>query len=186
MKKLAALFSVSFLLICSLCPKSRAATTPDDGEKYSINADGDAFFFKELSTSLSFPDVCSKVTEVISSNFVNAGAGVSLNNQENLFMANYIFPAVQKDFPLVLDAWCILKVELKNEQMQISLTLTNYSKHTGHTQAYIRISDTQPLNPRGEKYGFRSQKKLTDAFENTIEKALALFDKLQRAVENKL
>ena len=156
----------------------------DEKERYAINADGDAYFTQELSTTLSFTEICTKITEVISDNFVNAGAGISLNNQKNLFVANYIFPDVQRDFPLVLDAWSILKVELKDERVYLTLTLTNYSKKTRAYQKYIRISEVQPLNPNGKKQGFRSQKKLIDAFNNPCAKAASLIRKFEQSFDN--
>lgn len=174
-----------WLLSASIFTVYAGVIMTDEKEKYTINADGDVCFSRELSTALSFPEVCAKVTEVIADNFVNAGAGVSLDNGENLFMANYIFSAVQRDFPLVLDAWCILKVELKNERIHLSITLTNYSKRTSKTQEYIRISDVQPLNPNGQKHGFRSQKKLVEAFDNTIEKAEMLFKQFKQVIASK-
>lgn len=182
MKKLTLL---CWLLSASILTVYAGEIATDEKGKYTINANGDVCFCRELSTALSFPEVCAKVTEVIAGNFVNAGAGVSLDNGENLFLANYIFPAVQRDFPLVLDAWCVLKVELKNRRIHLSLTLTNYSKRTSKTQEYIRISDVQPLNPNGQKHGFRSQKKLVEAFDNTIKKTEILFTKLLQTVENK-
>lgn len=173
------LFCIFFMFFSLAIYSNNVVDIKTENIKYEINKEGNAFFCREVTTSLSFSELYEKTIAYLSDNFVNPGAGVSFNNNKDLFIVNYVFSSVQKKIPLVLDAWSIIKIELKEGKVCLSLILTNYNKKSMLLQELIRISDTRPLNPKGKKYGFTSHKNLIEAFDKTCLKADLILDALE-------
>jgi hypothetical protein len=187
MKKLLLLFIFNLICILSYAQSAKEMLKEIDG-KWELDDNGNITFSRVIEApNLSKGEIFNRVQSYFTYNYGSGKSVIQTQDKDaGLIVGKGIYDKVHVGMNLivtVVDAWHILRVDVKDGKARAILTLTEYEKEISGSKiqtsySTVKIADSYPINDKGTQKTVMSK-----AFYKTYKRAFATLDNLEKAIK---
>lgn len=186
MKKTILLFCLALLSIASIAQTATEMLAEIEG-KWQLDDNGNVTFVRIIEVpDINKETAFNRALNYFTYNYVSGKSVIQTNDKDNgLLVGKGIYDNVHIGYSLIttiVDAWHILRVDVKEGKLRVLVTLTEYEKRmeggsTPPSYSTTKVSSEYPINPKGWQKTVMSK-----AFYKTFKKAMNTLDGMEKAV----
>jgi hypothetical protein len=186
MKKLSSLILIFIFGTLSYSQSAKEMLAEIDG-KWQLDDNQNVTILKIVEVpELKKEEIFSRALNYFTYNYVSGKSVIQTQDKENgLIVGKGVYDNVHVGmsiFATYVDAWHVLRVDVKDGRARLIISLTEYEKETmdGNVQvsySTVKVSQEYPINPKGGQKTI-----MTKAFYKAFKKANASLDALEKAI----
>lgn len=187
MKKLILLFLLSTLSTISYGQSAKEMLAEIDG-KWQLDDNGNVTVLKVIEApDLKKEEIFNRALNYFTYNYVSGKSVIQTQDKENgLIVGKGIYDNVHIGMSIIttyVDAWHILRVDVKDGRARVIVTLTEYEKkivggNTPPSYSNSKVAQEYPINPKGGQ-----KTVMTKAFYKAFLKANNTLDAVEKAIK---
>lgn len=187
MRKIFLLFLVATISNFSFGQSAKEMLTEIEG-KWQLDDNGNVTVVKVIEApELKKDEIFNRALNYFTYNYVSGKSVIQTQDKENgLIVGKGIYDNVHIGMSLIttyVDAWHILRVDVKDGRARVIVTLTEYEKkivggNTPPSYSTMKVAQEYPINPKG-----RQKTVMTKAFYKAFQKANASLDAVEKAIK---
>lgn len=155
--------------------------------KWELDDNGNVTFVKIVEVpDLKNDEIYNRALNYFTYNYVSGKSVIQVQDKENgLIVGKGVYNDVHIGISLIatyVDAWHILRVDVKDGRVRVIITLTEYEKkivggNTPPSYSTMKIADEYPINEKGIQ-----KTVMTKAFYKTYQKAMKTLEGVEKAI----
>ena len=187
MKKLSLIILITLIGTLSYGQSAKEMLAEIDG-KWELDDNGNVTIVKVIEAQeLKKEEIFNRALNYFTYNYVSGKSVIQTQDKENgLIVGKGVYNDVHIGMSLIttyVDAWHILRVDVKDGRARIIVTLTEYEKkivggNTPPTYVTMKVAQEYPINPKGGQ-----KTVMTKAFYKSFKKANETLDAVEKAIK---
>lgn len=186
MRKIFLLFLIATISNFSYGQSAKEMLAEIEG-KWELDDNGNVTVVKVIEVpELKKDEIFNRALNYFTYNYVSGKSVIQTQDKENgLIVGKGIYDNVHIGMSLIttyVDAWHILRVDVKDGRVRVIVTLTEYEKkivggNTPPSYSTMKVAQEYPINPKGGQ-----KTVMTKAFYKSFKKANASLDAVEKAI----
>jgi hypothetical protein len=187
MRKISLLLIMTLLSVLSFGQSAKEMLAEIDG-KWQLDDNGNVTIVKIVEApDLKKDEIFNRALNYFTYNYVSGKSVIQTQDKENgLIVGKGIYDNVHIGMSIVttyVDAWHILRVDVKDGRARVIVTLTEYEKkivggNTPPSYSTMKVAQEYPINPKGGQ-----KTVMTKAFYKAFKKANNTLDAVEKAIK---
>jgi hypothetical protein len=187
MKKLSLLILITLIGTLSYGQTAKEMLANIEG-KWELDDNGNVTIVKVIEVpELNKDEIFNRALNYFTYNYVSGKSVIQTQDKENgLIVGKGVYNDVHIGISLItthVDAWHILRVDIKEGRVRVIVTLTEYEKKivsgtTPPTYSTMKVAREYPINPKGTQKTI-----MTKAFYKSFKKANESLEAIEKAIK---